>query len=143
MSWPSTEPPAPKSGAISRPVGTQIPTIQTMLATSRNAVGNERAGASLRETLQRPECKAPLEHSHTGCSLPPRAHIQAHRLERLEPYEGKLSRTVLRGGRAGNSPPLLGEDEPRGESEELQSHAWLTGTVPRGGQGIGVFSSSK
>src|ERR1700690_435699 len=26
----------------------------------------------------------------------------------LEPYEGKLSSTVLRGGRAGNSPPLLG-----------------------------------
>jgi len=32
---------------------------------------------------------------------PPRARITAHRLERLEPYEGKLSRTVLRGVRAG------------------------------------------
>jgi hypothetical protein len=32
---------------------------------------------------------------------------RAHRLERLEPYEGKLSSTVLRGGRAGNSPPPL------------------------------------
>ena len=28
-------------------------------------------------------------------------------LKRLEPYEGKLSSTVLRGGRAGNSPPPL------------------------------------
>ena len=36
---------------------------------------------------------------------------QAHRLERLEPYEGKLSSTVLRGGRAGNCPPPL--DPPR------------------------------
>ena len=26
----------------------------------------------------------------------------------LEPYEGKLSRTVLRGGRVGNGPPPLG-----------------------------------
>jgi hypothetical protein len=33
---------------------------------------------------------------------------QAHRMERLEPYEGKLSLTVLRGGWAGNGPPLLG-----------------------------------
>ena len=32
---------------------------------------------------------------------------RAHRLERLEPYEGKLSSAVLRGGRAGNSPPPL------------------------------------
>src|SRR5271165_5774465 len=32
---------------------------------------------------------------------------RAHRLERLEPYEGKLSSTVLRGGRAGDSPPPL------------------------------------
>ena len=32
---------------------------------------------------------------------------RAHRLERFEPYEGKLSSTVLRGGRAGNSPPPL------------------------------------
>jgi hypothetical protein len=32
---------------------------------------------------------------------------RAHRLERLEPYEGKLSRTVLRGGRVGDSPPPL------------------------------------
>ena len=27
----------------------------------------------------------------------------------LEPYEGKLSRTVLRGGRSGNAPSLPGE----------------------------------
>ena len=40
--------------------------------------------------------------SSLGCRRVP---AQAHRLERLEPYEGKLSRTVLRGGRAGNSPP--------------------------------------
>jgi hypothetical protein len=32
------------------------------------------------------------------------------RLDWLEPYEGKLSRTVPRGGRADNSPPLL--DKP-------------------------------
>jgi hypothetical protein len=31
-----------------------------------------------------------------------------HWLEGLEPYEGKLSSTVLRGGRAGNSPLPLG-----------------------------------
>src|SRR6516225_3003008 len=49
-----------------------------------------------------------LEWSPTGCSSPRRAHTKAHRLERLEPYEGKLSRTVLRGERAGNSPLLLG-----------------------------------
>ena len=41
-------------------------------------------------------------------NLPPHARYQAQRLERLEPYEGKLSRTVLRGGRAGNSPLPLG-----------------------------------
>jgi len=29
-------------------------------------------------------------------------------LERLEPYDGKLSRTVLRGAGAGNSPGLPG-----------------------------------
>jgi hypothetical protein len=28
----------------------------------------------------------------------------------LEPYEGKLSRTVLRGGRSGNAPLPLGAD---------------------------------
>ena len=32
---------------------------------------------------------------------------RAHRLERFEPYEGRLSSTVLRGGWAGNSPPPL------------------------------------
>src|ERR1035437_4012878 len=32
---------------------------------------------------------------------------RAHRLERLEPYEGKLSSTGLGGGRAGTSPPPL------------------------------------
>src|SRR5258706_9775762 len=41
--------------------------------------------------------------------MPPRAHTKAHRSERLEPYEGKLSRTVLRGERAGNSPLPLGQ----------------------------------
>jgi len=40
--------------------------------------------------------------------LPPRDHNLVHRFERLEPYEGKLSRTVLRGAWAGNSPRLLG-----------------------------------
>jgi len=30
----------------------------------------------------------------------------------------------------------LTESEPRGESEKLQNHAWLTGTTPRGGQGV-------
>ena len=34
--------------------------------------------------------------------------LEVLRLEWLEPYEGKLSRTVLRGGRTGNGPPLLG-----------------------------------
>jgi hypothetical protein len=34
---------------------------------------------------------------------------RAHRLEWLEPYEGKLSRTVLRGVRAGNRPRLPGD----------------------------------
>ena len=38
---------------------------------------------------------------------PPRARTEAHRLERLEPDEGKLSRPVLRGGWAGDSLPLL------------------------------------
>jgi len=33
--------------------------------------------------------------------------------EMLEPYEGKLSRTVLRGERGGNAPDLPG---PRGDS---------------------------
>src|SRR5260221_719075 len=36
--------------------------------------------------------------------LPPSATTKRHWLEGLEPYEGKLSSTVLRGGRAGNSP---------------------------------------
>jgi hypothetical protein len=43
-----------------------------------------------------------------AAQLPPRARTLAHRLARLEPYEGKLSSTVLRGGRAGNSPLPLG-----------------------------------
>jgi len=33
----------------------------------------------------------------------------------------------------------LTEGELRGESEQLQSHAWLTGTALRGGQGVGMF----
>jgi RNA-directed DNA polymerase len=48
-----------------------------------------------------------LDYSCTSfdCRRCPR---QAHRLEWLEPYERKLSSTVLRGGRAGNSPLPLG-----------------------------------
>ena len=45
--------------------------------------------------------------------LPP-ARTAAKRFGLLEPYEGKLSRTVLRGGRAGNSPPLLGKGRKKG-----------------------------
>ena len=47
-----------------------------------------------------PEVSGPLEvlHSSLVAAACPQ---QAHRLERLEPYEGKLSRTVLRGVRAG------------------------------------------
>ena len=37
-----------------------------------------------------------------------RCHYQRHWLEGLEPYDWKLSSTVLRGGRAGNSPLPLG-----------------------------------
>jgi len=37
-----------------------------------------------------------------------KCHDQGHWSEGLEPYEGKLSSTVLRGGRAGNSPLPLG-----------------------------------
>ena len=36
----------------------------------------------------------------------------------------------------------LTESEPHGESEELQSHAWLTGTAARGGQAVGLLSLS-
>src|SRR5439155_5612995 len=60
-----------------------------------------------------PKLRTPFEKSHIGCKMPPRAHIKAHRFERLEPYEGKLSSTVLRGGRAGNSPPLLGRSRQK------------------------------
>lgn len=28
------------------------------------------------------------------------------------------------------------EDEPGAQSEELQTHRWLTGTAPRGGHGV-------
>jgi len=35
--------------------------------------------------------------------LPPGTPIRSAGYQWLEPYEGKLSRTVLRGGRAGNS----------------------------------------
>jgi len=38
--------------------------------------------------------------------LPPPASTRRQRLERLEPYEGKLSSTVLRGVWAGNHPHL-------------------------------------
>ena len=51
--------------------------------------------------------------STAGCIvLPPSAHTIVHWLEGLEPYEGKLSSTVLRGGRAGNSPLPLGLVKP-------------------------------
>jgi hypothetical protein len=50
------------------------------------------------------------QRSHSLCRWTAAgAHNGAHRLEGLEPYEGKLSSTVPRGGRAGNSPPPLGE----------------------------------
>jgi len=37
-----------------------------------------------------------------------KCHDHRHWLEGLEPYDWKLSSTVLRGGRAGNSPLPLG-----------------------------------
>ena len=75
--------------------------------TSSNAAALDGARITARETLRRPKPNRTLEPYHIGCSLPPRARIEAHRLKRLEPYEGKLSSTVLRGGRAGDSLPLL------------------------------------
>jgi len=43
----------------------------------------------------------------TGWQMPPRANTEEHRFERLEPYEMKVSRTVPRGGWAGNGLPPL------------------------------------
>ena len=48
--------------------------------------------------------------------LPP-ALAQRTGEARLEPYEGKLSRTVLRGARAANSPRLLGNRMDIGDRE--------------------------
>jgi hypothetical protein len=61
--------------------------------------------------------------------MPPRAHFREHRSERLEPYEGKLSRTVLRGGRAGNSPLPLGHFKAKKYPHPSASHMKpITGT---------------
>jgi len=63
----------------------------------------------------------------------PRAHIMAHRLERLEPYEGTFS-TVPRGGRAGNSPLLLviqsHESEPPAGRRGGGRTPWSCGCAP-------------
>ena len=120
---PCIKPPAPKSNAILRFVGPPIPTTRTTLDTSNRAGPNAGAGARPRETHRRPKAQAPLERSRIGCSLPPRAHNKEHRLERLEPYEGKLSRTVLRGVRAGQPActyPITGVRLPRG----VLGHLW-------------------
>src|SRR5438045_8303459 len=53
-----------------------------------------------------------------------KCHHHTHWLEGLEPYEGKLSRTVLRGGRAGNSPLPLGN---------IGCFSWATRAVIRAG----------
>jgi len=42
-----------------------------------------------------------------------KCHHHTHWLEGLEPYDGKLSSTVLRGGRAGNSPLPLDLVKPK------------------------------
>src|SRR5438045_1907111 len=49
-------------------------------------------------------CERVLPRQHSVAAV----RLEVLRLEWLEPYEGKLSRTVLRGGRTGNGPPLLG-----------------------------------
>ena len=46
--------------------------------------------------------------------LPPGTPIRSAGYQWLEPYEGKLSRTVLRGGRAGNSSLPLDQPEAGG-----------------------------
>jgi hypothetical protein len=62
--------------------------------------------------------------------LPPRAHARVHRLERLEPYEGKLSRTVLRGARAGNRLRLPGKPvTAEGKSRNAESKDPLWGLM--------------
>jgi hypothetical protein len=66
--------------------------------------------ARARRRYERPSGLDPLRvsRSHSARrSVAAACPHRAHRLERLEPYEGKLSSTVLRGGRAGNSPPPL------------------------------------
>jgi hypothetical protein len=51
--------------------------------------------------------------------LPPGTPIRSAGYQWLEPYEGKLSRTVLRGGRAGNSSlPLDQAEKTRIVSED-------------------------
>src|SRR3989442_13776287 len=82
------------------------------------------------------------------------APMPALSYERLEPYEGKLSRTVLRGGRGGNSPPLLGEivSDPSGpcRREWILSRArWITsnrareGSKARSGSGSGSSTRNR
>jgi len=66
--------------------------------------------ARARRRYERPSGLDPLRvsRSHSARrSVAAACPHRAHRLERLEPYEGKLSSTVLRGGRAGNSLPPL------------------------------------
>ncbi|KAA6338023.1 hypothetical protein EZS27_013947, partial [termite gut metagenome] len=41
----------------------------------------------------------------------------------LEPYEGKLSRTVLRGERGSNAPDLPGEEEGMSKERGCREHA--------------------
>src|SRR5260370_27616726 len=60
-----------------------------------------------RETFPRLKPHPKLESSNTGWQLPPRANPEEHRFESLEPYEMKVSRTVPRGGWAGDSLPPL------------------------------------
>ena len=119
--WRSTWPPAPKYTAISKSEGPQTPTTHITRDTSNSVALSLDACVAAQEPPRRPQRQRKGESSHIGCKIPPRAQNRVHRLERLEPYEGKLSRTVLRGGRAGNSPLPLGPASP-GKPKNVQKH---------------------
>ncbi len=101
----STGWPALPSNAISKSAGRPTPTTHTTPNTSRSAAVSRGACVENRRRNRRWHSAQPVCIPTVARLLP--VAVRLHRLERLEPYEGKLSSTVLRGGRAGNSPPLL------------------------------------
>src|SRR5438105_1067504 len=97
--------PAPRLNAISKSKGKPIPTMPPTPNTSRSVAASSGASGNQGQPTR---TAPPWEVNLLVEGIAAKCHHQRHWLEGLEPYEGKLSSTVLRGGRAGNSPlPLV------------------------------------